>query len=108
MEICSRRAGAMMFCSECGRAPVGRSDRGASGVEICEPLFFKGRQGSGLPGGRCAYIDESLNPIGGDFKKYEYTYRIWGRLLYRPETDPENWMRYLRTEFGAAGTSVEN
>jgi hypothetical protein len=81
---------------------------GASGVEICEPLFFKGRQGSGLPGGRCAYIDESLNPKGGDFKKYEYTYRIWGRLLYHPETDPENWRRYLRTEFGAAGTSVEN
>jgi hypothetical protein len=81
---------------------------GASGVEICEPLFFKGRQASGLPGGRCAYIDKSLNPQGGDFKKYEYTYRIWGRLLYRPETDPENWRRYLRTEFGAAGTSVEN
>jgi hypothetical protein len=81
---------------------------GASGVEICEPLFFKGRQGSGLPGGRCAYADESLNPKGGDFKKYEYTYRIWGRLLYHPETDPENWRRYLRTEFGAAGTSVEN
>src|SRR5215472_2812470 len=91
-------------------AAYGRSAHfcGASGVEICEPLFFKGRQGSGLPGGRCAYIDASLNPIGGDFKKYEYTYRIWGRLLYRPETDPENWMRYLRTEFGAAGTSVEN
>ncbi|HYW43631.1 MAG TPA: hypothetical protein VE959_12290 [Bryobacteraceae bacterium] len=81
---------------------------GASGVEICEPLFFKGRQGSGLPGGRCAYADESLNPTGGDFRKYEYTYRIWGRLLYHPETDPENWRRYLRTEFGAAGTSVEN
>ncbi|HUI54626.1 MAG TPA: hypothetical protein VLY04_06620, partial [Bryobacteraceae bacterium] len=81
---------------------------GASGVEICEPLFFKGRQGSGLPGGRCAYADESLNPTGGDFKKYEYTYRIWGRLLYHPETDPENWRRYLRTEFGAAGNSVEN
>jgi hypothetical protein len=77
-------------------------------VEICEPLFFKGRQGSGLPGGRCAYADESLNPKGGDFRKYEYTYRIWGRLLYHPETDPENWRRYLRSEFGAAGTSVEN
>jgi hypothetical protein len=80
---------------------------GASGVEICEPLFFKGRQGSGLPGGRCAYADESLNPQGGDFKKYDYTYRVWGRLLYYPETDPESWRRYLRTEFGAAGPSVE-
>ncbi len=81
---------------------------GASGVEICEPLFFKGRQGSGLPGGRCAYADESLNPKGGDFKKYDYTYRIWGRLLYRPEADPEDWRRYLRAEFGAAAAPVEN
>jgi hypothetical protein len=80
---------------------------GASGVEICEPLFFKGRQGSGLPGGRCAYADESLNPGIRDFKKYDYTYRVWGRLLYNPETDPESWRRYLRTEFGAAGPSVE-
>jgi hypothetical protein len=29
-------------------------------------------------------------------------------LLYRPETNPESWRRYLRTEFGAAATSVEN
>ena len=90
-------------------AAYGRSAHfcGASGVEICEPLFFKGRQGSGLPGGRCAYADESLNPQGGDFKKYDYTYRVWGRLLYHPETDPESWRRYLRTEFGAAGPNVE-
>ncbi len=90
-------------------AAYGRSAHfcGASGVEICEPLFFKGRQGSGLPGGRCAYADESLNPPGGDFKKYDYTYRVWGRLLYNPETDPESWRRYLHTEFGAAGPSVE-
>ena len=88
-------------------AAYGRSAHfcGASGVEICEPLFFKGRQGSGLPGGRCAYADESLNPQGGDFRKYDYTYRVWGRLLYNPETDPESWRRYLRTEFGAAGPS---
>jgi hypothetical protein len=90
-------------------AAYGRSAHfcGASGVEICEPLFFKGRQGSGLPGGRCAYADESLNPQGGDFRKYDYTYRVWGRLLYNPETDPESWRRYLRTEFGAAGPNVE-
>ena len=90
-------------------AAYGRSSHfcGASGVEICEPLFFKGRQGSGLPGGRCAYIDESLNPTAGDFAKYEYTYRVWGRLLYHPETDPETWRRYLRNRFGAGSPSVE-
>lgn len=80
---------------------------GASGVEICEPLFFKGRQGSGLPGGRCAYADESLNPAQ-DWRKYEYTYRVWGRLLYNPQADPDQWRRSLRTEFGPAAGPVED
>ena len=34
---------------------------GAAGLELMEPLFFKGREGSGLPGGRDAYADESLS-----------------------------------------------
>ena len=33
---------------------------GADGVEYMEPLSFKGRKGSGLPGGRDAYRDASL------------------------------------------------
>jgi hypothetical protein len=33
---------------------------GAAGLELMEPLFFKGREGSGLPGGRDAYADASL------------------------------------------------
>jgi hypothetical protein len=33
---------------------------GAAGLELMEPLFFKGREGSGLPGGRNAYADASL------------------------------------------------
>jgi len=82
------------------------SFQGAAGVEICEPLFFKGRQGSGLEGGRCAYKDQSLNPKL-DFEKYLYTYRLWGRLLYNPNTDAENWGRYLRSEFGEAAGPVE-
>lgn len=79
---------------------------GAKGIEICEPLFFKGRQGSGLPGGRCAYLDESLNPRL-DFEKYEYTYRVWGRLLYNPQTPPDGWQRYLRAGFGPAALAIE-
>ena len=81
---------------------------GASGIEICEPLFFKGREGSGLPGGRCAYSDPSLNPKGGDWQKYAYTYRLWGRLLFNPHADADQWRRHLRTSFGAASGSVEN
>ena len=80
---------------------------GPSGVELCEPLFFKGREGSGLPGGRCGYADASLNPKGGDWEKYEYTYRVWGRLLYNPQADPDQWRRYLHTTFGPAAGSVE-
>ena len=35
---------------------------GSEGVEFFEPLSFKGRKGSGLPGGRDAYADASLKP----------------------------------------------
>ena len=80
---------------------------GCLGVELCEPLSFKGRMGSGHPGGRDGYGDSSLRPAGGDWEKYLYTYRLFGRLLYNPDTDPEAWRRFLRKEFGAAAESVE-
>jgi hypothetical protein len=56
---------------------------GSKGVEIMEPLSFKGRRGSGLPGGRCAYADAALRPRW-DWEKYLDTYRVWGRKLYDP------------------------
>jgi hypothetical protein len=80
---------------------------GASGIEIFEPLFFKGRQGSGLPGGRCAYADASLNPKDGDWSKYRYTYRVWGRNLYSSDADAAGWQRYLRSEFKDAAAPME-
>ena len=79
---------------------------GTQGVELCEPLSFKGRMGSGLPGGRCAYADQSLNPKY-DWEKYLYTYRVWGRSIYNPDTDPDGWRRYLRTEVQAAARPAE-
>ncbi|MBI5305468.1 MAG: hypothetical protein HY868_25290 [Chloroflexi bacterium] len=79
---------------------------GYQGVEICEPLSFKGRLGSGLPGGRCAYADDSLNPTH-DFEKYLYTYRLYGRLLYNPNADASQWRRYLNAKFGNAASAVE-
>jgi hypothetical protein len=90
-------------------AAYGRASHfcGASGVEVCEPLFFKGREGSGQPGGRCGYADESLNPKS-DWQKYAYTYRLWGRLLYDPQVDPDQWRRSLRSEFGPAARPVED
>jgi len=81
---------------------------GADGVEFMEPLSFKGRKGSGRPGGRDAYADPSLRPAGGDWRKYEYTYRLWGRLAYSPDADPDVGRRQLRHEFGPAAEAIES
>ncbi|MFP5210818.1 MAG: twin-arginine translocation signal domain-containing protein [Acidobacteriota bacterium] len=80
---------------------------GSNGAEIQEPLSFKGRRGSGLPGSRCAYADTSLTPRC-DFQKYEYTALIWGRPLYNPETRPEVWQRVLRRQFGAGAEPMQD
>lgn len=89
-------------------AAFGRTSNfcGAAGLELCEPLTFKGREGSGLPGGRCAYADSALNPKE-DWIKFEYYYRVWGRRLYNPDSDPEGWRSYLRKDFRSAANSVE-
>jgi len=78
----------------------------SDGTEWQEPLSFKGREGTGVAGGRCAYRDASLNPAH-DFQKFLYTYRVWGRLLYNPECDPQVWRRYLAREFGGGAQAVE-
>lgn len=80
---------------------------GARGLELCEPLSFKGRMGSGLPGDRNGYADARLRPQGGDWQKHLYSYRLWGRLLYGPNAEPDSWGRFLRTEFGSAAQACE-
>ena len=80
---------------------------GCLGVEICEPLSFKGRFGSGLPGGRNGYADASLRPAEGDWAKYLYTYRLFGRMLYNPDANPTSWRRYLGRQFGPAAAPIE-
>lgn len=79
---------------------------GSTGVEICEPLSFKGRRGSGIAGDRCAYADTSLRPRW-DWEKYVYGHRVWGRLLYNPDSDPDTWRRYLREQFQSGSDSIE-
>lgn len=79
---------------------------GSDGVEIMEPLSFKGRRGSGIAGGRCAYADKSLDPHW-DWQKYSDTYRIWGRLLYDPEAEAEVWQRAMQHEFGPASEDLQ-
>ncbi|MBI4326312.1 MAG: hypothetical protein HY674_13775 [Chloroflexi bacterium] len=80
---------------------------GSLGLELCEPLSFKGRMGSGSPGDRHGYADARLRPAGGDWAKHLLTYRLWGRLLYNPDADPDSWDRYLRTEFGPAAQDCQ-
>jgi len=80
---------------------------GSLGVELMEPLSFKGRRGSGIAGGRCAYLDESLNPKW-DWEKYLYGYRVFGRLAYNPDTAPDVWRRYLVKRFGGGAVNVES
>ena len=77
------------------------------GLELFEPLSFKGCKGSGLPGGRLAYADAALDPASGDWEKYVYTYRVWGRALYHPDADPDGYRRYLRHTFEHAAKPVE-
>ena len=79
---------------------------GAAGLDLMEPLTFKGREGSGHAGGRCAYADASLNPKA-DWEKFELYYRVWGRRLYDPDANPEAWRRWLRKGFGAGAIAVE-
>ena len=73
---------------------------GSDGVDLMEPLSFKGRRGSGLPGGRCAYADKSLNPRW-DWQKFLPTYQVWGRLMYDPG-DIEGAIRGMDPKAGRA------
>lgn len=79
---------------------------GSDGVELMEPLSFKGRRGSGIAGDRCGYADQSLR-TRWDWQKYLYTYRVWGRSLYNPDRDPDVWRRYLTKEFGPAALQLD-
>jgi hypothetical protein len=79
---------------------------GSAGLDLMEPLTFKGREGSGQSGGRCAYSDASLNPQQ-DWQKYDLYYRVWGRKLYNPDADPEIWRRVMRADFGAGSEATE-
>lgn len=79
---------------------------GSAGVELMEPLSFKGRRGSGLAGGRNGYADASLKPRW-DWEKYSSYYRLWGRLLYNPDADPDIWRRDLKQRFRDVAAPVE-
>lgn len=80
---------------------------GSEGLEWCEPLSLKGREGSGLPGTRDGYADASLS-TADDWEKHAYTFRLFGRLLYEPATEPEVWRRSLRASLGTSASLAES
>ena len=79
---------------------------GSMGVELMEPLSFKGRRGSGIAGDRCGYLDKTLKPRW-DWEKYIYSLRVFGRMAYNPDTEADVWRRYLVNQFGPGAGSVE-
>jgi hypothetical protein len=80
---------------------------GSDGCELMEPLTFKGRKGSGIAGDRCGYSDKSLR-TRWDWEKFLYTYRVWGRLMYNPDSEPDPWCRYLRHHFTEGAEKIES
>jgi hypothetical protein len=79
---------------------------GADGIEICEPLSFSGRMGSGRVANRTGLADRALLPPR-DWRKSAPFYRMWGRLTYNPATPPEGWRRAAAQSLGAASLDVE-
>ncbi|HEX4270440.1 MAG TPA: hypothetical protein VHZ32_03605 [Rhizomicrobium sp.] len=77
---------------------------GADGVEFCEPLTFKGREGLGHPGGRNAYLGTDS---AKDWRKFADSYRLWGRLVYNPDAAPDSWRRGLKRKFGDGADAAE-
>jgi hypothetical protein len=71
---------------------------GSTGVDLMEPLTCRGRRGTGIAGTRrSGYADETLEPRW-DWEKYEYWYRVWGRLTYNPDAAADQWTRHFNRE----------
>jgi hypothetical protein len=79
---------------------------GTQGFEWCEPLTFKGREGTGVPGSRTGYADPVLLPHD-DWEKFAYAYRLFGRLGYDPEARPIAWRPFLHARLGEQAADAE-
>lgn len=77
---------------------------GSIGADLMEPLTCRGRRGTGKPGTRTGYIDTTLEPRW-DWEKYTYWYRVWGRMLYSPNTRSEVFQRQLGLSANAKALS---
>ncbi|SDS23803.1 hypothetical protein [Microlunatus soli] len=90
-------------------AGFGRSSTfgGARGMDVCEPLSFKGRDDTAAFGDRDPYVDPELRMGTAVWKKYKYGYLLLGRLMHDPDADPRVWRRHLTDTYGEAAAAVE-
>jgi hypothetical protein len=66
---------------------------GMTGFDLMEPLTFRGRRGSAVPGTRrTGYLPALMEP-GYDWQKYDYWYRSFGRMGFNPAADAETVKR---------------
>jgi hypothetical protein len=60
---------------------------GMTGFDLMEPLTYRGRRGTAVPGTRrSGYLPEQMEPQY-DWQKYEAWYRVFGRMSFNPEAD---------------------
>ncbi len=78
---------------------------GSTGVDLMEPLTCRGRRGTATSGKRSGYVSERLEPRW-DWQKYTYWYRVWGRLLYNPDTEAQVCQREFAAD--SNGIALEN
>jgi len=71
---------------------------GSTGFDVMEPLTCRGRRGTGLADTtRSGYRDRQLE-TRWDWEKYDYWYRVWGRLTYHPGADAMQWTRQFHDD----------
>ncbi len=71
---------------------------GMTGFDLLEPLTYRGRRGSAVPGARrSGYLPTRLEPHY-DWQKYDYWYRSFGRMGFNPDAEPQSVKRSFGTK----------
>ncbi|MBS7701599.1 MULTISPECIES: hypothetical protein [unclassified Chelatococcus] len=72
---------------------------GSAGIEIMEPLSFRGRWALERVADRSGYRD-GFAGLAPDWRKYELYYRVWGRMLHNPNADAVEFERDVVSIYG--------
>ncbi len=91
---------AAAYCPRLLRSPAATASRSWS------PCPLRDAAAPASPADATPTLTPASNPAGIG-RSIASTYRVWGRLLYNPKSDPDVWRRELRTSFGPNATTVE-